>query len=233
MGSDLPSIFGGKLLEYWDAGLGYALVSGDVDTWTGQKLGTVVQAPGASQRPDWNAADAEFNGQPSIDFHATDNRYLQFFGANFFTTGSYFWCFAVFRDRSQAAVSHPIVVVRHAATGRNYAVVGDNPGNRIALLNFNATLNISVANADDDAHAFFVFFGPSGSSIQRDGGAAVTDPYNTAIANDCDRLFFAGNASSTGGDISLAWIGMGRGAPPSEGALSAALSFSRGRWGTP
>lgn len=48
-------------VEYWDAELGISLVAGNVDSWTGQKAGTVVSASGAGTRPFY-ATDPPLRG---------------------------------------------------------------------------------------------------------------------------------------------------------------------------
>ena len=54
------SILGALLVEMWHSQLGIATVSGNVDTWTGQVQGVVLQAPGAANRPAYAADVANF-----------------------------------------------------------------------------------------------------------------------------------------------------------------------------
>lgn len=53
------------LVEWWDASLGIGLVSGLVDTWTGQKRGIVLTAPGTSNRPSYTI-DVAFRNRLAI-----------------------------------------------------------------------------------------------------------------------------------------------------------------------
>lgn len=69
------AIFAG-LVEYWDATLGYALVDDEVDTWTGQHAGTVLQAPGASQRPSYESSSVNFAGRPVVVTDRATARYM-------------------------------------------------------------------------------------------------------------------------------------------------------------
>jgi hypothetical protein len=65
-GGSPPTVLGSLLVEYWDSTLGIALTSGNVDTWTGQKLGTVVSAPGAGARPLYGVDGGYFRGDSLV-----------------------------------------------------------------------------------------------------------------------------------------------------------------------
>lgn len=62
----------GSLVAAWDFALGVTPVSGGVDSILDQSgRGNTLTAPAAANRPTYNAADADFNGQPCGEGNGT------------------------------------------------------------------------------------------------------------------------------------------------------------------
>jgi hypothetical protein len=76
---DYASVLGSKLVDYWHSELGIALDgSSNVQTWTGQLLGLVLnQTLGAGQRPNYGA-DASFGGRNVVQCRITGPRCLAY-----------------------------------------------------------------------------------------------------------------------------------------------------------
>lgn len=86
----VSTILGSNLVEYWDSTAGVGLVSGAVDTWTGQKLGIVASAPAAGQRPAYGADGAYFLGANVVKCTRVATRVLKVAdgGATLFASGT-------------------------------------------------------------------------------------------------------------------------------------------------
>lgn len=70
------SVLGALLVEQWHSQLGIATVSGNVDTWTGQTRGIVLQAPAAAQRPVYAADGTNFKAKSVVQCAVTGNKCL-------------------------------------------------------------------------------------------------------------------------------------------------------------
>lgn len=68
------SILGALLVEMWHSQLGIAPVSGNVDTWTGQVGGRVLQAPSAGTRPTYVPDGAFASGKNMVVSDAAASR---------------------------------------------------------------------------------------------------------------------------------------------------------------
>lgn len=110
-------LLGAYLREYWVSDAGISLVSGNVDTWTGQILGIVLSAAGASNRPTYGADSTYFNGASVVQCSETGPKYLACgdYGADLLTAGTYPWGFAVTRCRTAPAANGYIWAVNAAA----------------------------------------------------------------------------------------------------------------------
>lgn len=108
------SILGGLLVELWHSQLGIATVSGNVDTWTGQVRGIVLQAPGAAQRPVYAADGSNFQGKSVVQCALTGAKCLQQLAAqspSIFLAGSRPWVGLLGRVRSYPGATAGIEVV--------------------------------------------------------------------------------------------------------------------------
>lgn len=95
-------LLGAYLKDYWISDAGISLVGGNVDTWTGQKLGIVLTAPAAGNRPTYGADTGYFNEQDVVQTATTGTKYLRNvdYGSDLYATGANCYSFAVCRLRS-------------------------------------------------------------------------------------------------------------------------------------
>jgi hypothetical protein len=105
----LQSILGGLFVELWDAQLSIGLVGGALDTWTGQRLGTVLSAPTSSNRPAFAIDGTAFGGLPVVQTDFATTKYLAASGLpSLAAAGSFPWATVRYRSRvtgeNQAAV---------------------------------------------------------------------------------------------------------------------------------
>ena len=95
-------ILGSNLVEWWDSMAGVGLVSGAVDTWTGQKLGVVLSAPAAGQRPVYGADGTNFGSASVVQCARTGSKYVVGTAASdIFAAGSHPFMLWVGRYRAQ------------------------------------------------------------------------------------------------------------------------------------
>src|SRR5215471_20048665 len=93
-------------IEYWHSELGVSLVSGDVDTWTGQLRGTVMTQ--VNGRPKYLADGAFFNSRNVIQCSQYSNGARGMIsaaalGTPLFVTSSRPWFMSVYRVRQLPA----------------------------------------------------------------------------------------------------------------------------------
>ena len=111
-------ILGSNLVEYWDSTAGIGLVSSAADTWTGQKLGLVLTAPAAGQRPVYGADGSNFGGASVVQCAITNSKCMNIpvSGTNFFTTGQKPFILWVGRYRTLTAAQTTAFFVQDTAS---------------------------------------------------------------------------------------------------------------------
>lgn len=101
-GVSYQSILGSNLIALFHSQLGIATVSGNVDTWTDQVGGRVVQAVSAGQRPVYAPDGVLFGGKSVVQCAVAGNKSLIAGGlTGFIAVGQRPWCFL--RSRTRAA----------------------------------------------------------------------------------------------------------------------------------
>jgi hypothetical protein len=92
------SILGPLLAAMWHSQLGVALVGGEVDTWTDQIGGRVVQAPAGAQRPAYAADGTKFSGKNVVKTVRSSSKCLRSAAfASLYAPGSLPWQYIVGR----------------------------------------------------------------------------------------------------------------------------------------
>lgn len=187
------SILGALLVEMWHSQLGIATVSGNVDTWTGQIGGRVVQAPAAGQRPVYAADGGVFGGKSVVQCAIAGVLCLRGIGlTQIYATGTRPYTFTVGRFRG--------------ATPGAFATMADVGVNAVSS---EADLRINVTNQIE------VFVSGVG---QATGGAATTprhsysqwlDGVNLNLSVDSGAPVTAATAGSIGHNVTAASFGSG------------------------
>lgn len=237
--SQFNTALGAHLIEAWDAALGKSLVSGAVDTWTGQKLGVLLTK--ATTRPTVTATDANFNNQTSITCLTTGDQYVRSanLGSNLYASGSHPYGFAILRARnttmafqhlasltSQADGFYEFVLI---ANGTDYVGTTRNPSGgpdtgATVTLNTTACLIEWWWQASDDK-----------CRISRDGGTAAVGNAIVGGTGTINNVSIGGVDSITGiegSDVDVAFVGFCD-TQLSSGDRASVLSLSQSIFGTP
>lgn len=221
----LAGLLSPYLAEYWDAALGYALVSGDVDTWTGQKLGTVLQAPGASQRPDFTAQNAALNNRPSVDCAITDTKYIRHAATDLLPSGIRPYILMVSRKRTASASTAFDFLTAGSAVVRRIATDSTTTFRAVTAGNV-SVLDRSPLDTLGHVHEFWTD-ASTGTHYALDGSAVTNAGETAATASAATQIRLG-----IGSDESIAWFGVALTTPPSD-VRARALAIAQQRWGTP
>ena len=235
-GGTPATILGANLVEYWDSTAGVGLVSGAVDTWTGQKLGIVLSAAAAGNRPAYGADSTYFLGKSAVQCAISGSKYLRATGLALLSAGS----------RPYIAMIHRLRVVTPATDTRSLslATAGDDSiakyqvaGTTVRAFVKSAAAYPAIGSATPDTTSHFSEIwmnAATGLHIREDLGtdyanAAVTgtlDDGATAVWVGCNR------SAAQLTDLSVAAI-MVCAAEPTTAQKVALREWSRSTWGTP
>jgi hypothetical protein len=235
-GADPPSILGSLLVEYWESDLGIALASGAVDTWTGQKLGKVLSAPGAANRPSYGADGSNFHSKSVVGLVGGVTP-LELIGSSLaLTAGGTRPSFVLVCRMSvthSLANAYPLVLDDGAGTGQLLYIVkpGDVPGNAyVAFTGASAVVRTPFDGAShaDECSSSTV---PVGSFFR--DGASVGTPSAPAVEAAVDRVYMGHQFEGlTDGTFVVAGLYV-LSAQMSAAQRSAFRVYCQGRWGTP
>lgn len=201
-----PAILGTLLREWWDARYGYTLVSGEVDSWAGQKLGLVITAPTSGERVQYGADGAHFGGRAVI-YTASNGDSLRnaSLGINLHEAGAKPYTMTVCRIPGNEAAIHPIWT--HRGTG---------PVNTVGLLRKTNTASpqtplanwdgqdVSIAS-DSNGHVIETWITAAGvAAISIDGAAATTAGSGLALDVAVISMNFFTDVATANGHASIA-----------------------------
>lgn len=179
------------LKDYWDSNLGITLVSGAVDSWTGQKLGIVLSAPGAGNRPVYGADSTYFGGKSVVQAAATGSKYLAIsdYGADIVPTGanSNIWIMVVGRLRTASIVDASRAFALMPATTQEYVQCGHavTTGDNYTVLRDSGNANRAVAGAAGvSTVCMWEVWAGSGCSQRTNFGTTYNTAGSAGIATD-------------------------------------------------
>lgn len=221
------TILGALLREWWDVRYGYTLISGKMESLTGQKLGLVLSAATPGDGPPLTVDGTNFKGQPAIvcagaAFPSLKNSN---FGLNLHAAGARPYGATVCRFTNT-----PSSMVQHIPAGTCGRVERETGSAKSRL---NDVSGIAIAAIDQNPHFIEWGFTALGEGfISIDGsadvlaGTGLSTPsaiIGVSIMNDLIR--YAGNA----------WFAFHATATsiPTTGQRADMVSWSRSNWGTP
>jgi hypothetical protein len=243
------SILGPLLVEMWHSylnpvdvgggvmvGSGIALAGGAfVDTWTGQKLGYVLQAPAAGNRPVYAADGGAFTGRSVVQTASAGS--LCLITANLspplFATGTRPWLWCVCRLRTISG-----------GANNTYIEIVDNPVTRaqpvLFSLNGNVTAQDGATNAtaasyaDTGVHAYVTGYSAAGAiQLISDTAVLATAGSGLSIQNASGgaKLSVGGAFNWTSAsNLSIATV-LALSAAPSAAQQAAMLALDKADWG--
>lgn len=228
------SILGALLVEEWDARLGIALVSGNVDTWTGQKLGTVAQARSAGQRPTYAADGSYFNGLPVVQAAATGSLSLVVaaLATPLAAAGTTPWIWICCRLRTIGAGTLATII-----EGTNNPATVAQPLLYTLSGNINANHNATtatVAYSDTTPHSLACAYSSSGAiqAIKDTTVIATAGAGLSITSTGISDLGIGGTApnGTNASDTSFVKVAVISG-PPSPAQQAALLGLDKDTWG--
>lgn len=208
-GASYQSLLGGSLVDYWDAAFGIATVSSNVDTWTGQSAGIVLQAPSGAQRPPYAADGAVFGAKSVVQCTTTGTLVLRCTTLNpaLIPAGSRPWMGVCGR-------------IRTSATANLFGIgrVADGAGaQQMDVYSLSGDLHMQVAAADKVVLAggvattriFFEIWADGVNAYIAKDGVNTSAVFAGSTSGACDRIGVGDNAITAGGspaDMSFAQV---------------------------
>ncbi len=232
-GSTPASILGSNLREWWDARYGVTAVANEADTWSGQKLGLVLSAPTAGERPPYVADGTEFMSRPVIQTSATDYIRSTDLGVDLHAAGSrpYVACLARLR-----AVAVTDIIWKHQRAGGT-ADVGTcfasstTPGLRSKWAAASGEAN--GGNRNTSTHWIECWLTAAGeAAIAVDGGTTVVAGTGITLSNAVRQLAIGNNLAGATGPVSMAVLIEATAAPTAQQRLDL-RSWAQREWGAP
>lgn len=230
------AILGPALVEYWDAELGIALASSAVDTWTGQKLGTVVQAPGAANRPSYGVDATYFGGRAVVQFSATHTLTSADVGV-LLAAGSRPYILTIWRQRAAPLGGRLWQLNRSAGVDDQQALYIPQNFVRQYTGGVNQDLVLPAPTANSSAHFVECWLNAtSGLNGSVDGvDVAPLGAATGSMDGDVRQVNFATlgtGRTDSNENASIAWFGLVS-SQPTAGQRTALRAWARGRYGTP
>jgi hypothetical protein len=227
------TILGGLLVEEWHASLGIATVSGNVDTWTGQVRGIVLQAPGAAQRPAYVADGANFRGSSVVQCAVTGGKCLQQLTAispAVFLSGTRPWIGTVSRMRANAAGAAVIFVALDSPVTQILGGFTTNTGTTLTS-QFSSSAAIATNNSTS-VRLLESSLDSSGVNVLEENGIQIaTNGASILLAAAAQALTLGANSAGAAvNDVSAALILLCS-ARPSPAQRAAVLASARAEWG--
>lgn len=202
------SILGPLLVEMWHSQLGIATVSGNVDTWTGQIGGRVLQAPAAGQRPVYAADGSVFGGKSVVQCAVTGSLCLSTGTiAQLIASGTRPCVVSVHRYRATAGVN-PVAFDFYKA-GIADVFTSYKTGGAAFGCSINAFGGSQVSGAAIDTARHCESLWPDGTNLVLDlAGSQATAAFSGSLTNNITGVGVGciGNASSNFSDTSHALL---------------------------
>jgi hypothetical protein len=189
------SILGPLLVEMWHSQLGIALASGNVDTWTGQIGGRVLQAASAGRRMLYQTDAAFSSGKLFPISVAGSTSGVEGVGLTpFFLSGSRPWIISVFRFDSMTGVAGIPIIVYDTTLGNGGPSLLENAGgNTISGLGAAGIVFSDTASA----HTFEQGYAANGQdSVGVDGVYNSAGATGLTIAQDRTAVRIGTNSSA-------------------------------------
>lgn len=187
----------GYAIDWWDSDMGVSLVSGAVDTWTGQKRGIVLSAPSAGQRPAYGADGSYFKGRNVVQSANSGNKLVRSLDVGFdiYAAGSDCYVLTVGRLRSIApdtgAYGPHLVSISNTGGAQQllwqgtYDVVQPSPGMDFGIIRDSANVN---RHTEGQAHTSGVILKESwvksGGNLRRNLGTTYNTAGSDGLASD-------------------------------------------------
>ena len=212
------------LLDYWDSLAGIGLVSGAVDTWTGQKLGIILSAAAAGNRPAYGA-DAGYFREKSVVQSAVPTKFVRLadYGSDLFTggSGSTPYVISIHRLRNKNATRCYALTLGPAGTTTHLEQSNAaTTGNEFARIRDSASINkdVSAAAAYTAAACMREIWSNSAVSTRLNMGTTYTTAGAAGIASDIGNVRRIGVGARGDGnnpsDYSHRWIAVCTSKPP-------------------
>lgn len=167
------SVLGANLIALYDASLGIATVTGNVDTWTDQIGGRVAQAPGAAQRPVYAADGTKFGGKPVVQCALTGSLLLRASGVTAYAaSGTKPWLFCVFRWRNVPSTVGSLYDLGVNAAADSMIIRSTAGG--VLRAEGSAVGTITGPNIDTNRHSAQVWVDAVNSNLSIDNAAPIT-----------------------------------------------------------
>lgn len=179
------------LKEFWDSDEGIALVSGAVNSWTGQKLGIVLSAPAASNRPAYGADSTYFRGRDVVQCATTGSKYLRLldYGSDLWTGGaaSTPYLLAIGRLRTPSSVDSSRAVALMPASSAEHVYLGHSitTGINRSFVRDSGTTNRNITgDAGSTSVCMWEGWAKDGANVRTNMGTTYTNAGADGIAAD-------------------------------------------------
>ena len=213
------------LVDYWDSLAGVGLVSGAVDTWTGQKLGIILSAAAAGNRPVYGADTGYFRGKSVVQAAVTGSKYLRIldYGSDIIANGaaSKPYLVSIHRLRNTNATrSYALTLGPAAGTTHFEQSNAATTGNEFARIRSSAAANVDVsaAAAYTASACMREVWSDSTTSTRLNMGTTYTTAGAAGIATDIGAVRRIGVGARgdafNPSDYSHRWIGLCSSKPP-------------------
>lgn len=205
------SLLGSLLIDMWHAQYGLALTGGEVDAWTGQASGIVLQASGASARPLYAQDGSYFKSKEVVQCMATGSKRVARNAGSptILPSGSQPWLAMVARIRS-ATSSNGLASAEASVGDYQFSPYMTSPSVVQLHVSGASRANKVVGNGQ----AFYEFVVGSPCKIVVDGSA--TTGSNATLSAGCPRFALGGSIVGGCCDLSIALAFLCSSEPPAS-----------------
>ena len=191
------SILSALLLEMWDSQFGISLVSGNVNTWTGQIAGRVQTAPAPGNRPPYGVDTGFFLGK-SLPLFANPSSLQILGGSALYVAGTRPWWCAIGRfTATMGAATQTILSTLNTAQGTLNPSISRTTAGSASGFYFPGT-NTVGPTIDQAVHMIEVFSRVSDTLAVNslDGVDTVGASLASGVAGDCNNIYFGNDRGS-------------------------------------